>query len=456
MDTAAGLCYPGGVQVSTTNDHFDATAGTLSPQPWMQLRRVTDTSVGAVFRTYGASGGQNKNEVLQTLTATWTNNTPMIQYVYGLVHHGASVVALQARSRGYLRISHSMSATLSPKAAAPSPLVEVSRFGGGSDIGVGGLLGIGTDFAMHEVRSHSTTVPLMPHITGWLAVSPGHTVTAQVEVRFVSENWEATNVVNGKSGTDCVVQAGELAVDLFAVPVIEAPLTRTTPVVIGHNAKMESSKSVQVATPAGTQMGDVLLAIVGNTFGDASAITAPTGWTMLHAVNNSQWDWFNAHVKVFAKLAGSSEPSSYTFTNSFGAEQIVQLMTLRGAVMPSGGADSNGWSIASARTKWTKSGDMHVAPSMATAGQMLICASFFGLADNIFDGFGVVQVDQTPPPGMGELLNLNGANASMCVASLNDPPNPTEERKFTTQPRAYFSGSAVTLAILVAGTQEFL
>jgi hypothetical protein len=43
----------------------------------------------------------------------------------------------------------------------------------------------------------------------------------------------------------------------------------------------------------------------------------------------------------------------------------------------------------------------------------------------------------------------------MCAAVLADPPNPTQERKFTTTPRAYFTGTAVTLAILVAGQQQF-
>lgn len=441
--------------MTSPTDHFDVTDGTLSPQPWMQLRRVADATTPAVARSYGATGGQNKNEVYQTLTVSWTNNSPVSQYVYGLVHQGGSAVALQARSRGYLRTSHGLGVTLAPRATPPSALVEVSRFGGGADIGVGGLLGIGTDFAMHEVRSPSNSVPLMPNITGWTPVAPGETATAQVEVRFVSENWEATTVTNGKENTACTILAGELGIDLFAVPLIDNPPTRTTPTIVGHNAKMENSKDVRVAKPPGTQTGDVLLAIVGNNFGAASAITAPAGWTLLHAVNTSDFDWFNAHVKVFSKQAGSAEPADYVFTNSFGAEQIVQLMTLRGAVTPNAGADSAGWSIGSTRAKYAKRGDMHVAPSMAAGGQLLICASFFGLADNILDGFGVVRVAHTPPAGMTEQLNLNGANSCMCVATLADPPNPTQERKFTTDPRAYFAGSAVALAILVAGQQQF-
>ena len=419
------------------------------------MRQVASNATPSVSRTYAGTGGQNKDEVYQTLSVAWTNNTPVSQYVYGLVHQGGCAVALQARSRGYLRTRHALSVVKEPRAVAPSSLTEVSRFGGGSDIGVGGLLGIGTDFAMHEVRSHSSTVYLMPNITGWTEVAPGMTATGTVEVRFVSENWEATTITNGKENTNATIVAGELSVDLWAVPLIDNPPTRSTPVVVGRNAKMESSKSVQVTKPPGTQYGDVLLAIVGNNFGDATAITAPAGWVLLHAVNDNRFDWFNAHVKVFAKQVTTTEPNSYVFTNSFGAEQIVELITLRGAVMPSAGADSNGWSIGSTRTKYAARGDMHTAPSMAANGQLLICASFFGLADNLLDGFGVVQVDQTPPPGMAELLNLDGAQSSMCVAALTDPPNPTQERRFTTEPRAYFAGTAVALAILVAGQQQF-
>jgi len=441
--------------VTTPTDHFDVSDGSLSPQPWMQMRHVATSETPSVARTYASTGGVNKNEQLQVVSVSWTNNTPLSQWSYGMVHHGGSAVALQARSRGYIKVSHSLTVGLAPKANPPNPLTEVSRFGGGADIGVGGLLGIGTDFAMHEVRAHSSTVPLMPHVTGWTEVPPGHTITGTVEVRFVSEKWEATSITNGKSNTDCTVLAGDVRIDLWAVPIIEDPPARTTPTIIGSNAKMESSKSVTVATPAGTQYGDVLLAIVGNNFGDATAITAPAGWTLLHAVNNNKFDWFTSHLFVYGRQVSATEPKSHTFTNAFGAEQIVQVIALRGAVAPSSGVDANGWSIGSTRTKYNARGQMHVAPSMAVDGQLLICASFFGLADNIFDGFGVVQVKDSPPEGMSELLNLNGTNSNLCVASLSGPPNPTQERVFRTEPRAYFAGDAVSVAIVVAGTQQF-
>ena len=349
-----------------------------------------------------------------------------------------------------------MESALTPKADPASALVEVSRFGGGSDIGVGGLLGIGTDFAMHEVRSHSTSVPLMPHITGWMAVSPGHTVTAAVEVRFISENWESTSITNGNDNTECTVISGEIAVDLFALPAITPPPPRITPSIVGQTIGLESGKPVTVATPAGTQAGDIIVAIAGNNFADPSGLSAPAGWTKLHGVNENGFDWFNSHVKVFVKHATATEPASFTFGGGFGVETIVQLITIRDAVMPSTAADSNGWSVASTRTRWSKSGDMHVAPSMATNGQLLLCTSFMSLTDNPFDGtWGTVQVTQSPPPGMTEVEGINGGSATMLTAKLIDPPNPTVERVFSTNPRAYFYGDAVTLSILVAGSQQF-
>ncbi len=442
--------------MTSPSAHFDITDGTVAPQPWMQLRHVAGDSTPSVFRTYASTGGVNKNEVYQTLTVSWTNNSPIAQYVYGLVTVGGSSVALQARSRGYIQISHSLDVWMAPRAQAPSPLVVVSKMGGGADLGVGGQTGLGVDFGMHEIRSHSTTAYLMPHLTGWTQVDPGYTFTAHVEVRFISERWEATSITNGPTDTEAIVIAGDLLLDVFAVPMIGAPLRRTTPTVVSHNAAMETSKDVRVGTPAGTMSGDVLLAIVGNNFNSASSITAPAGWALIHAVNIGDFDWFDSHVKVFAKVAGDSEPSSYVFGNGFGAEQIVELITLRGATAPSTGADADGWSIGSTRAAYSATGNQHVAPSMVANGQLLICASFFGLAANILAGqFGVVQVRQTVPPGFTELLNLDGANSSMCVGVSDTPTNPTGEQSFSVTPRPFYAGSAVTLAILVAGQEQF-
>ena len=117
MGEAAGVRDPGGVDV-THPDHFSQIGGVIAPQPWMQLRRVATTSTPSVFRRYDVSGGVEKNEVLQVINVTWTNNTPLTHYVYGLVHQGGSAVSLQSRSRGYLSQWHAAKVSTAPIAAA--------------------------------------------------------------------------------------------------------------------------------------------------------------------------------------------------------------------------------------------------------------------------------------------------------------------------------------------------
>lgn len=435
----------------THPDHFATVDGVISPQPWMQLRRVATTSTASVAKTYDPSGGGAKNEVYQTVTVDWVNNTPLPQWVYGMVHQGGSAVSLQARSRGYLQTNHGFDVGPAPKAPA---LTEVSRFGGGVDLGMGGLLGTGTDYGIHSVRAHSTTVPLMPQLTGWKAVQPGEKATATVEVRFVSEFWEDTQITGGKSNTESAVLAGELGLDLFAVPQIAPALPRKVPTVVGSATGLQITNNVTVPVPAGTRDGDILVAVVGNQFGSASDITRPDPlWTELHVVDDGL---FSVHVKVFVKRAGPAEPASYTFGNIFLAEEIAHLMVLRDAASPGGDIDTTGWAAASTRKKWTKTGTQnHVAPSIAISGQMLICASFYGRTDNPTDNLiGPEPGTQNSPAGMTTSVDRNGLSASMNVAYLTSPPNPTGPRTFTSNPRAFYSNVAVTVSILVPGAQQ--
>jgi hypothetical protein len=445
----------------THPDHFSQVDGVIAPQPWMQLRRVATTATPSVAKTYDPQGGKAKNEVYQTVSAEWVNNTPLTQWVYGLVHHGGSAVSLQARSRGYLQTNHGFAVGPAPK--APS-LVEVSRFGGGVDMGMGGLLATGTDYAIHSVRSHSTSVPLMPQLTGWKAVQPGEKATATVEVRFISEFWENTQITGGKANTDCTVLAGELGLDLFAVPQIAAPPPRKIPTVFASVTGMEISKPVTVAKPAGVKVGDVLLAIVGNQWGQTGDMTPPDGtWKLFHSVNDGFWGLNGTHLRVFLKPVVANEPASYTFGNPFLAEGIVHLMVLRDTGPLTGDIDASGWQVASTRTRWAQTGQLHVAPSIGSNGQMLVCASFFGRTDNPLDLIlGPAPATQTSPPGMTTSVDKNGVSSSMNVASLASPPSPTQARQFTATPlnplqagtRVYFSDHAISVSILIPGLQQ--
>ncbi|UBF41636.1 hypothetical protein SEA_CAIB_33 [Gordonia phage CaiB] len=196
-------------------DQIDATDGVLSPQPWMQYRQVATAEAASKAGTYPVAGGGAKNDLLQTLGASWTNNSPLAQLVYGLVTRGGAVMTLQARSRGYLAASHGIEITTGTPAVA-----EVSRFGVGLDVGSGGTFGNETAYGIAEYRQNSHTMPLLPQQTGWLRVDPGQTVTARVELRFVSDFWESRAITNGEQGSESSYITGDTRLDLFALPVL--------------------------------------------------------------------------------------------------------------------------------------------------------------------------------------------------------------------------------------------
>lgn len=277
--------------------------GAITPQPWMQWRRVASDFAPSVMGSYAVTGGGNKSDLLQTVVCGWRNESPLIQHVYGLVTRGGSRVSLQAKSRGYLEMRHAWSgftavpnqwvevlsdilATWSTGQPGPkpdwqvtlqemlaswaitvpekphswvetlldmlhtwtggghgspgtweatlddilhtflaqplitSPRVAVSRTGVGADAGLGGMLALGTGFCVAEWRENSSTIPLMPQMTGWQTVQPGKWFYGGAEVWFVSEHWEGNVIDGGAQGSESSFETGDLRIDLFAVPVI--------------------------------------------------------------------------------------------------------------------------------------------------------------------------------------------------------------------------------------------
>lgn len=422
-----------------SNDHFLIEDESVSPQPWMQYRHLAAGEAASVSRSYGVSGGGNKNDPLHTVEAEWTNNSPITQWVYGMVTRGGSSVALQARSRGYIVQSHGYEIT----SGAPSiDLVDVSRFGIGGDYGKAGLLATGTGFAVSEIRQNSTTIPLMPYLTGWFPVPPGDTFYAKVVLRFVTEYWESTAISGGDTGSESTIISGDTRLDLYAIPTTTTPPSRLTPSVIGAEHSINYTFATDVDVPAGTAAGDVLLAVVCNTFGLISDITpGEGGWAEIHSRDGG---WEDTHMKVYWRVATGSEPSSYTFNNALLAEEIVQLVTIRDAEPSLIDAP---WHIASSvSTYWWKKALGNTAPEINRAGQLLLCFSY--IPHQVFQ-----SLNQTPPDGMTEIRDDDGSYSTMASAYLYDPPRPTVPRVFLPSQQPVWAAKSVSLTILIPGAQ---
>lgn len=241
-------------------DHFRVVDDKLTPQPWMQWRHVASVGapsrvgaygvtlssgsvdlfgtlealfgslLGSLLSVFGpvgtlfaqlfpvaavASAAGNKNDLLHDLQTSYTNDTPIDQWVYGKITRGGCRVSLQARSRGGLFLASGYA-----EGDDAGELLESSMFGCGADIGRGGTLAFGTSFCVIEERMQSTTIPVAPERAGWYQLAPGATLTARLQLRFISEFWENTTIDGGNSGAESTYESGATRLDLFAVPVI--------------------------------------------------------------------------------------------------------------------------------------------------------------------------------------------------------------------------------------------
>lgn len=196
--------------------HFDDFDGVIAPLPWMQQARVATETVVSKAGNYAVAGGGNKNDLLQTITLAWLNDTPQDQWVWGEVRRGGMRVSLQARSRGWISSRHG--AALGVTAPVLTAADEVSRFGTGMDVGQGGTFSTETGLAVSDVRANSHRMPLLPDRTERWLVVPGQTITARIEIRFVSEAWQSSLLVGGSEGTNSNYVTGDTALDLYACP----------------------------------------------------------------------------------------------------------------------------------------------------------------------------------------------------------------------------------------------
>lgn len=431
-------------------DHFSIIDGAITPATWMQERPVASAQATSVAQNYSTSGGGNKDDLVHTVTTSWTNDTGGVQWVHGWVTRGGCDVTLQARSRGYLADFH---AVLITATATPAPvvteyeLVEVSRAGIGMDVGKGGSLGGGTGFAVAEADAPSSGAPFMPHSPGMFRVEPGETLWARVEVRFRTEFWENTAIGGGASGTESGFTSGDTRIDLFALPAITDPGPRPDPTVVGQSTDVQITDDTEVDVPAGVVAGDVLVAVCCSQRGQASALApAEPGWVLWHSPARTEGLAGNndVHCRIYWRVATGSEPGSYTFGNSFLSEAITHLIVFRDA----SALLDDGWRVASVvRKRLADRKDGHVCPSIDRAGQLLICLSYFGHAP------AQAPITQTVPAGLTAMSAVTGAGSSYSSARLADPPRPTGEREFTPSKKPLWTGHSISVTMIVPGTK---
>jgi putative Ig domain-containing protein len=165
-------------------------------------------------------------------------------------------------------------------------------------------------------------------------------------------------------------------------PALTGNAIRSPIAFLAATTKSASAASLVINKPAGVAAGDVLLA--GIAVRGAPTLTTPSGWTkvMEHTTTGST----PLRQAVYAKLAGASEPSTYTFTYSTSVRSAGTIVSYRGAALP----------VAAFAGQPNASAKSITAPSLtpASAGMEV---GFFGVLNSSA---------VAPPPGMLEQAEL--------------------------------------------------
>ncbi|MFC9436911.1 hypothetical protein [Nocardia sp. NPDC057030] len=192
-----------------------------------------------------------------------------------------------------------------------------------------------------------------------------------------------------------------------------------------NSANQQGSGATLVCNkPTNTASGDAMIAWHGNDFGTYSELTAPAGWTLLTGLDRGT---NLLHQKIWTRIAGASEGTTYTFNQGSGEDGVVIITTLRGV-------DTNTAHWLYAAPVWSANSTSRVAPTVVgpQPGGVLLCSTMVDM-NNTAATF-------TPPSGMTEQADAqSNAWTAESVASLLNPPDPTGTKTFTVSSSNFFS-----------------
>jgi hypothetical protein len=114
-------------------------------------------------------------------------------------------------------------------------------------------------------------------------------------------------IVAGSSGTAAVTMSTSDAGGGYDLA-LKSAADAIYPTCIGTYVLGSTGTSHVIPTPTGIASGDLMLAFLATT--SSNTITAPDGWSLVDDEING-----NYHYLVYSKVAGSSEPTDYTWTS---------------------------------------------------------------------------------------------------------------------------------------------
>jgi hypothetical protein len=163
--------------------------------------------------------------------------------------------------------------------------------------------------------------------------------------------------------------------------------------------------SLAINKPTGTTSGDILLAHLFVYYpGIEPAVTPPSGWALLPGDAGSIYVGTNDRSVIYYKVAGGSEPTTYTWTFS-------ELIAVIGDIAAYSGGHAT-YPINACAAQATPQGTSHSTPSITTTATDTLLVTAFG-------GVGFGSITWTPPSGETERVDQY-YGAAYISQELND------------------------------------
>lgn len=138
------------------------------------------------------------------------------------------------------------------------------------------------------------------------------------------------------------------------------------------SAAQTTTTNCTALKPTGTVVGDLLIAIHGSDQdGSLTAMTAPSGWTLVGSSGSFTTAGF---IKVWSKVATSSEPSTYTFADDSSADAVLGILCIAAGTYKT----SAPFTASPTFTGSNSSTNLHSAPSVSAVGGGLLATGHFG------------------------------------------------------------------------------
>jgi hypothetical protein len=195
--------------------------------------------------------------------------------------------------------------------------------------------------------------------------------------------------------------------------------------------------SLSLNVPAGTSSGDVMVAVVSSV--STTAPATPSGWTKVTAASVS---YGSGSLTVFSRVAGSSEPASYSFTLGGTFEASGEVSTYVGVnnttpVQVSGSASGNSKTLTAPSVTTTTNRDFIISALSYNAGSAVTITNPAGTTER------------------GEALSPGTFLGTIAVDELQVTAGATGSQSFQSPSKIPYGAATIALAPASPGPLSF-